>query len=301
MRVNPFYVSNLATSLNQAQSTEQRLTAELSSGVRVTSLSDDPLAAGENVQLLSQMQRDDFFTQTSSLVQGQLQVADSALGGVVTQLTQAIQLATSGSNGTMNSSNLQSISNQIAGIRDEVVSLANTSYQGQYVFGGSQTGTTPFTISNATAPATATYNGDSVVNYLETPNGQEIQLNVPGSQIFTASGNNDVLGALNQLVADFETGVSSSSTVADTTALSTALNFVSQQRVVVDNSLTRLTSASDAVNSEDTQLTAAQTNLMQADVAKISTQLSLAETQQTALENVIAQLGSGSLFDKLQG
>jgi flagellar hook-associated protein 3 FlgL len=301
MRVNPFYISNLASSLNQTQSSEQQLTAELSSGVRVTSLSDDPLAAGENVQLLNQIQRDDSFTQTSSLVQGQLQVADSALGGVVSQLTQAISLATSGSNGTMNSSNQQSISNQIAGIRDEVVSLANTSYQGQYIFGGSQTSTTPFAISSTTSPATATYNGDNVVNYLQTPNGQKIQLNVPGDQIFTANGANNVLGALNQLVADFSGGSNSSSTIADTTALSSALNFVSQQRVVVDNSLTRLTSATDAVSSEQTQLTVAQTNLMQADVAKVSTQLSLAETQQTALEDVISQLGSGSLFDKLQG
>jgi len=38
---------------------------------------------------------------------------------------------------------------------------------------------------------------------------------------------------------------------------------------------------------------------MQADVAKIATQLSLSKTQETALENVIAQLGGGSLFDKL--
>jgi flagellar hook-associated protein 3 FlgL len=38
---------------------------------------------------------------------------------------------------------------------------------------------------------------------------------------------------------------------------------------------------------------------MQADVAKISTQLSMAETQQIALEDVISQLGAGSLFDKL--
>jgi len=301
MRVNPFYVSNLATFLDQTQASEQQLTAELSSGVRVTSLSDDPLAAGENVQLLNQIQQDDSFTQTSSLVQGQLQVADSALGGVVSQLTQAIQLATSGSNGTMNSSDQQSISNQIAGIRDEVVSLANTSYQGQYIFGGSQTSSTPFTISSATTPATATYNGDNVVNYLQTPNGQKIQLNVPGDQIFTANGTDSVLGTLNQLVADFADGSNSSTTVADTTALSTALGFVSQQRVIVDNSLTRLTSASDAVSSEQTQLTVAQTELMQADVAKISTQLSMAETQQTALEDVISQLGSGSLFDKLQG
>jgi flagellar hook-associated protein 3 FlgL len=301
MRVNPFYVSDLAASLNDVQATNQQLTAQLSSGVRVTSLSTDPMASGENVLLLNQMQRDDSFTQTSSLVHGQLQVADSALGGVVAQLTQAISLATSGSNGTMNSSNLQSISNQIAGIRDEVVALANTSYQGQYVFGGSQAGTKPFSLSNGTTPATATYNGDNVVNYLVTPNGQKIQLNVPGSQIFTSSGSSDVLGVLNQLVADFATGTASSTAIVDTTALGDALNFVSQQRVVVDNSLTRLTAATDAVSSEKTQLTVTQTNLMQADVAKIATQLSLTESQQSALESVIAQLGSGSLFDKLPG
>jgi flagellar hook-associated protein 3 FlgL len=298
MRVNPFYVSNLATSLNQAQASEQQLTAQLSSGVRVTSLSDDPLASGENVQLLNQMQRDDSFTQTSSLVQGQLQIADSALGGVVGQLTQAVALATAANNGTLNANDRTAISNQIAGIRDEVVSLANTSYQGQFIFGGSQSLTIPFSINGATTPATATYNGDAVVNYLVTPNGQKIQLNVPGDQIFTAATNN-VLGVLNQLVADFASGASSGTSVADTTALTAGLNFVSQQRVVVDNSLTRLTAATDAAGSEKTQLTVAQTNLMQADVAQIATQLSLAETQQAALENVIAKLGGGSLFDKL--
>jgi len=264
----------------------------------VNSLSDDPLAAGENVLLLNQIQRDDSFTQTSSLVQGQLQVTDSALGGVVSQLTQAISLATSANNGTLNSSDLKSISNQLAGIRDEVVALANTSYQGQFIFAGSQTGTVPFGVSN-TSPAVATYNGDENVNFLVTPNGQRIQLNVPGDQIFMAGGGNDVLGTLNRLVADFASGTASSTAVADTTALSTALNYVSQQRVVLDNSLTRLTAATDAAGSEKTQLTAAQTNLMQADVADIATQLSLSKTQQTALESVIAQLGGGSLFDKL--
>jgi hypothetical protein len=51
-----------------------------------------------------------------------------------------------------------------------------------------------------------------------------------------------------------------------------------------------------------TQLTTAQTDLMQADIPTVSTQLSLAETQQTALEDVIAQLdsSSNSLFSKIQ-
>jgi flagellar hook-associated protein 3 FlgL len=303
MRVDPSYVSNLVGSLDQSQATEQQLTAELSSGVSINSLSQSPVASGENVLLLNQIQQDDSFTQTSSLVTGQLQVADSTLGDVVTQLTQAISLATSANNGTMNASDVRSVGNQISGILDEVQSLANTSYQDQYIFAGGQTSTSPFSTSTSTSPAVTTYNGDQDVNYIETPNGQKIQLNVPGSQIFQGSGSNSVFGALNSLVADYSTGtVNTAQAVSDTLALGTAMNFVSQQRVIVDDSITQVTAASDAVSGDQTQLTAAQTDLMQADVAQVSTQLSLSETQQTALEDVISQLDSpsDSLFSKLQ-
>jgi flagellar hook-associated protein 3 FlgL len=256
------------------------------------------------VLLLNQIQQDDSFTQSSNLVTGQLQVADSTLGSVVSQLTQAISLATSANNGTMNSSDVKSIGNQISGILDEVESLANTSYQGQYIFSGGKTSTTPFTTSTSTSPAATTYNGDQDLNYLETPNGQKIQLNVPGNQIFLASGANSVFGALNNLVADYSSGtVDTTQAVTDTEALSTALNYVSQQRVTIDNSITQLTASSDAVSNEQTQLTSAQTSLMQADIAQVSTQLSLSETQQTALEDVISELNSTSndLFSKLPG
>jgi flagellar hook-associated protein 3 FlgL len=260
------------------------------------------VGAGENALLLNQIQQDDSFTQSSSLVTGQLQVADSALSSVVTELTSAISLATSANNGTMNASNVKSIGNQISGILDEVTSLANTSYQGQYIFAGGQTSTAPFSTSTATSPAITTYNGDEGMNYLETPSGQKIQLNVPGSQIFLGSGANSVFGALNSLIADYSSGtVDSTQAASDTAALNSALNYVSQQRVTIDNSISQLSAASGAVTNVKTQLTAAQTELMQADIPTISTQLSLAETQQTALEDVIAQLNStqNDLFSKL--
>lgn len=279
-----------------------KLSSELSSGIRFTSLSDDPIAAGRNVLLLNQIQRDDSFTQNSDLVTGQLQVADSALGSVVSQLNQAITLATSADNGTMNASDLQSIGAQIAGILNEVESLANTSYQGQYIFAGGKSSTIPFSTSTptATSPGVTSYVGDSGINYLETPNGQKIQLNVPGDKIFL--GTNSVFGALNSLVSDFSRGtVNSAQAQQDTLSLTAALNYVSQQRVTIDNSMTQLTAASGAINTEKTQLTAAQTDLMQADLATVATQLSLSKTQETALESVISQLGPGSLFDKLQG
>ena len=303
MRVDPTYVSNLVGSLDQTQLNEQQLTAELSSGVAINSLGQNPVGSGENVILLNQIQQDDSFTQSTHLVTGQLQVADSTLGSVVTQLTQAISLATSANNGTMNASDVESIGSQISGILNEVQSLANTSFQGQYIFAGGQTSIQPFTTSSATSPAVTTYNGDQDVNYLQTPNGQKIQLNVPGSQVFSASGSNSVFGALNNLVADYSSGtVNTTQAVSDTEALSTALNYVSQQRVTIDNSITQVTATSEAITSDQTQLTTAQTNLMQADVGQVSTQLSLAETQQTALEDVIAQLNSSSnsLFSKIQ-
>lgn len=303
MRVDPTYISNLVSSLDQTQANQQQLSTELSSGVSITSLSQNPLAAGENVLLLNQIQQDDSFTQSSDLVTGQLQVADSALGSVVSQLTQAVSLATSASNGTMNASDVKSIANQISGVLNEVQSLANTTYQGQYIFGGGQMTKAPFSTSEATSPAVTTYNGDEDVNYLELPNGQKIQLNVPGDQIFLGDGSNSVFGALNALVADFSSGtVDSAQAASDTAALSTALNYVSQQRVTIDNSMTQLSSAAGAVSNEQTQLTAAQTNLMQADIPSIATQLSSDETQQTALEDVIAQLESesNSLFSKME-
>jgi len=184
-----------------------------------------------------------------------------------------------------------------------VTSLANTSYQGQYIFAGGQTSTAPFVTSTSTSPAITTYNGDENVNYLHTPNGQKIQLNVPGDQIFMGTGSNSVFGSLNALVADYSSGtVDTGQAVSDTQALGAALNYVSQQRVTIDNSITQVTAASSAVSNVQDQLTTAQTDLMQADIPTISTQLALSETQQTALEDVIAQLNStaqSDLFSKL--
>lgn len=289
MRVDPNYVTNLVSALDGAQGREQQLSNELASGIRFNALGDDPAAAGRNVLLLNQIQRDDSFTQSSSLITGQLQVADSALGSVVSQLTQAISLATSANNGTMNANDVQSIGAQISGILSEVESLANSSYQGQYIFAGGQTRTVPFATSSATSPAVTTYNGDSDVNYLMAPNGQKVQLNVPGDQIFL--GASSVFGVLNRLVADYASGtVDMAQATQDTEALTSALNYVSQQRVTIDDAMTQVTSAASAITTEQTQLTAAQTNLMQADLATVATQLSLSKTQETALEAVISQL-----------
>jgi flagellar hook-associated protein 3 FlgL len=274
---------------------EANLTSQLSSGLRVTSLSDDPVAAAQASTIGSAIAQDDNYVQTASNESSMLQVTDSTLGEVVTNLTSAISLALQGSNGTLNSSNLSSVAQQLTGIRDQILSLANTSYQGSYLFAGSQGSTQPFTLDNSTTPATVVYSGDTNVQYVTTPAGQKIQVNVPGSSVF-GSGTTGVLAALNQLISDFSGGTAASTSAADSAALSTALGQVSQQRSIVDTSLNRLQSTSTYVQTEETQLKAQQSSLVGSDTASVATQLKSAETQNEALMNVIAALGKNDLF-----
>jgi flagellar hook-associated protein 3 FlgL len=299
MRVDPNYISNLAAALNQSTQQENTLTSELSSGLRVASLSDGPVAVAQSTLLGSSIAKDDTFVQTASNESSRMQVTDSTLSEVVTQITSALSTAVSGNNGTLNASDLASVAQTLSGIRDQVLSLANTSYQGQYLFGGSQGSAPPFTLDTSTTPATATYNGDANVQYVETPSGQKIQVNLPGSAVFGAAGSG-VLGALNQLISDFSSGATTAALTADTGALTTALGQLSSQRSTLDSALSRLQSTSTYTQTEESQLKVAQSNLVSADPAAVATQLSQAEVQHQALLSVINALGSANLFSLMK-
>src|SRR5665213_3042903 len=196
MRVDPHYIMNLSGSLSSSTAAEQKLASELSSGLRVASLSTDPVAAGQASMLNAAAAQDDTFVQTATTAQGQMQVTDSALGSVVSQITVAISATTAGVNGTENSADLKSLAQSLSGIRDQVLALANTSYQGTYLFAGSQGATQPFTLDTSTSPATVTYNGDAHTGSTTTETGQRISTGVSGAAVFTTAGAN-VLAALN--------------------------------------------------------------------------------------------------------
>jgi flagellar hook-associated protein 3 FlgL len=300
LRVDPYYISSLTGALNQSGNLVNSLTAELSSEMRIQSLQDDPAAVAQSTLLASQIEQDDTFVQTASGESSLMQLSDSTLGDVVTQVTKAIALAVEGNNGTQNASNNTSVAQQISGILSQVVSLANTSYQGQYLFGGSQGSAPPFTLDTSTTPATITYNGDTQVQSVETPSGQKLQVNLPGSSVF-GSGSTGVLGALNQLVTDLTSGAPTATITSDTNSLTTSLGQLSDQRSTLDSSLSLLNSASTFTQTAEAQLEVAQGNLVSANPATVASQLSSAETQQQALLSVIGSLGnSENLFDLLR-
>jgi flagellar hook-associated protein 3 FlgL len=257
------------------------------------------VASAQSALLGTAIAQADSYVQTASNEQSLLQVTDSTLGEVVSQLTSALSTAVQGSNGTQNAAGLTAVAQQLSGIRDQVLSLANTSYLGSYLFSGSQGSTQPFTLDSSTVPATVNYAGDTSVQSVATPSGQKIPVNLPGSTVF-GSGASGVFTALNNLIADFSGGTASASATADIASLTTALGQLSSQRSALDSSLSRLQSTSSYVQTQATQLTAQQSTLVSADPSTVATQLKSAETQHQAILSVVAALGNVDLFSLMK-
>ncbi|HMF53714.1 MAG TPA: hypothetical protein VK593_05150, partial [Edaphobacter sp.] len=201
-------------------------------------------------------------------------------------------------NDTNNNTNEQAVAQQVAAIRDSVLSLANTSYQGNYLFAGSKGDTQPFTLDTTTAPTTVTYAGDTKVQTLVTPGGQKIQTSLPGSSIF-GSGSTGVLGVLNQLINDLTNGAPSSNISTDGNALTDTLGMVSSQRSLLNNSLNTVESTSTYAQTQEAQLKVQQGSLISSDPATVATGLKANETQYEALLSVVTALQQTNLFDFL--
>lgn len=296
MRVNPNMVPDLLADMQQSQTAVNTALQEVATGKRVTVPSDDPAASADMVQNTIETANVDQYTQNVSSMLSMVQTADSSLGSVVTSLTQAISLGTEGANGTNNASNLQAIATQVQGILQSVVLQANASYQGTYLFSGTETSSAPYTASSSSSSGYA-YNGNNDVNSVAVGDDLNVQVNVPGSQIFSNSSA-DVLGSLSTLVTALQSGDATAIGNA-TTAVSAALSNVSQQRVFYGNAESQLNSQETYLQQETVNLTSQQSSLVDVNEAQAATDLSQAETANNAAEAAAAKVLPNTLLNYL--
>jgi flagellar hook-associated protein 3 FlgL len=197
MRVNPNMISDVVAAIQKTQQQEQTAIEQITTGKRVNSPSDDPAAAAAMVTSMDQAGRLDQYTQNVSSLQSMLQTVDSSLSAVTTSLNQAISIGTEGGNGTLTSEQRHTLANQVNGILATVVSQANLSYQGVYLFGGTNTTQAPFS-TPTTSGSPYTYNGNLDTNSVPVNDGLSLTVNVPGEDIFQ-NPQGDVLGSLQSL------------------------------------------------------------------------------------------------------
>jgi flagellin-like hook-associated protein FlgL len=395
-------VPDIQYAMQQSQQALSVALQQVSTGLRVNQPSDDPAAAANMVVSLAESANVDQYTSNVSSVLPQMQTADSAISAVVTSLSSAVTLGTSGANGTETAANRQALAVQAASVLSSVIAQANTSFQGAYVFGGLSSSTPPFapastsftstqgsvlipltatlpltagsvtTVSDATtgktfaftviagesisslstaiagaasagilsAGTTATINangqlsigtnsssngvvvssndpvlgsmsatpgtkvanayayvGGGNVNTVQVGDSTSVAINIPGDQLFTSGAN--VIGSLDGLITALQSGTTMQIGAA-TSAVSTALNYVSQQRIPLDNAIGQLNDQESYLGQEKVTLTSQQTSLVGANLAEAATNLSQAELTNSAVLAAAAKALPQTLLDYLK-
>jgi flagellar hook-associated protein 3 FlgL len=285
LRVNPDIVPDLVAAIEQAQQNEQTAAQQMATGRSVNNLSDNPAAAAQLVNNDALTGENDQFLTNVTDLQSKFQTADSALNNAVQLMTTAISVGTEGANGTLSAADRQAVAQQVQGIQQQMLALANTEYEGTYIFSGTNV-TTPAFAQDSTAASGVLYNGNTDVTSVQISEGQSMQTNVAGSQIFT-NANGNVFQALNDLANALTSG---NGIDAANTEVQQAFSQLTTQRVFYGNALNQVQTSQNYLNQEQVNLSTQQNQLVGANMAQAITNESQAQTDEEAALGATGQI-----------
>ena len=292
MRVNPNPLPDVLAALAETQQQINTDLQQIASGQSVNVPSDNPAAAAELIQNSGQTSEADQFQRSAGSVQGEIQNADSTLSSMITSLQRAISLGVEGANGTLNASDRAALATEVQGIQAQLISLANLSYQGNYVFAGTASKTTPYVL-NAGSPSGVTYQGNLGVNSVTLGSHFALQTNLPGSQLFSSPGN-DMFQSIQDLITGLQSGTGITTAVNE---VSSAYNYIDAKRVFYGNAVNQLNAQQTFLSSETTQLAQQQNRIGGTDLTAVISNLTNAETARQAALAAVGQTARIDLFD----
>src|SRR5580698_4012914 len=201
-------IGSLESSINQTQN-------QMSSGLSFTTASQNPTAAGSvnnYQQALAQSQQ---YGTNATSAQTNLNTEDNAMSQVQSQLQALRDLALEANSGILTNSNLSAIATQAVQIQNSLLSLANTTNgNGEYIFGGFDAQTQPFTLS-ATG---ATYNGDQGQRQVQIAAGQTVADGDNGDTVFNQIKTGNGTFAVSAAAGNTGSGVVGATTVSNPAA-----------------------------------------------------------------------------------
>lgn len=295
LRIAPNLYSTLLAAVSADR---QRLNTDLqqvSTGLAVNLPSDNPAATSAYIENRTQSDSIDQYTQSIATVQGSLQTGDTALGSVVNSLQQALTIGTQGANGTNSTAELQGLAQQVQAIQQTVLGLANTSYQGSYLFAGTKSNAPPY-VANSLSPSGVSYNGNTGTNSVQVGAGQFVTTNLPGSSIFNGTGS-DVFQALHDLSTALSTNTNVKGALGE---LQSAFNNVNSQRTFYGNTLDQLSSVNTDLTQAQLTLSQQASSLISANPATAASNFSQDENTLTAALTAFGSISQNTLLNYLK-
>jgi len=168
-------------SIESAQTLLAQTQLTLSTGKKVNTPSDDPIAATQILQTTDAQSVNTQYASNQAVAKTLLTQTDSTLSQVTSVLQNVRTTLVSAGNGTLTTSNRSALAAQLQSQLGQLVGLANTQdAQGNYLFGGYQAASAPFS-QTATG---VTYSGDDGVRAIQVTASRQIPATVSGDQVF---------------------------------------------------------------------------------------------------------------------
>jgi flagellar hook-associated protein 3 FlgL len=276
------------------QSSAGRLSAlqqQLSSGRQITRPSDNPTGTVSALQLRSQLKQITQYQSSATDALGWLTTVDSAYSSISTQLQQVRTLVLQGMNtGTGSATSNEALAQQVDQARSSLLSLANSSYLGRPVFGGTTAGTVAF-------DSAGNYVGDNgTVSRTVGPN-TTVDLNTPGTTGFGPNGGN-LFDLLSTISNDLRTNPSGLG--ADLTALDARQLAITSDQSLAGAKYQRIQGVQTTSNTNTIQLKSQLSDLQDIDLADMAVQVSTANAAYQAALATTAKVSQISLLDFLR-
>ena len=186
MRISTSMMFDTGTqNMLQLQTGLYKLQNQLSTGRRILSPADDPVAAAQALVISQRQSINTQFIDNQGNAESQLASLESRLAGV-SDLIQAVKTrAVEAGNGAYSDSDRRTISAEIRERFDELVGLANSSdAMGNYVFSGFRGDTQPFSTTGAAGSRTTAYDGDDGKRQLQVETGRFMDVTESGRDVF---------------------------------------------------------------------------------------------------------------------
>lgn len=174
-------------SVTQKQSQTSQIIEQLSTGKRVNSAGDDPVAAAGINNLNQQNSVVDQFLKNIDYAKNRLSISESKLGSAATLTSSVREQVLRAVNGTLTDSDRQTVADEMRGSLEEIMAIANSKDEsGNYLYSGFNTGSQPFEFD---ASGKVVYHGDSGVRESVVASGTTIGTNIPGDLAFMNAAN----------------------------------------------------------------------------------------------------------------
>jgi flagellar hook-associated protein 3 FlgL len=285
--------------LSQIQQTLQTTQTQLTTGLQINKVSDAPSEIADIWQLNSELDETQQTQTNLDQVSTEVNTAQSALQSAVTLVEQAETYGTQGASDTSTATTRTELANQLGAILQQLVSTANTTVEGRYIFAGDADQTTPYSIDLTQVPPVSAYQGSASTRDIQGADGTAFPVALTAQQIFDSSnGQTNVFTSITNLMQGLQSNNDSavSSSLADVQSADTYLN---EQLAFYGTVQDRVTSAQSFGQNYTLQLQTQLSGVQDTNEAADITNMTQAQTQLQAALQSEAQLPKTTLFDFL--